>query len=41
MVVNSKKHKMSKIIAGKSQNGIILAADSHAVDFDLKGQRVE
>lgn len=32
---------MSKVIAGKSQNGIILAADSPAVDFDLKGQMVE
>ena len=32
---------MSKIIACKSQNGIMLATDSHTVDFDLKGQMVE
>ena len=25
---------------GKNQNGIIMAADSPAVDFDLKGQMV-
>jgi len=32
---------MSQIIACKNKNGIILAADSKAVDFDLQGQIVE
>ena len=40
IVVNSKEHLISQIIAYKNQNGITLAADSHAVDFDLKGQMV-
>jgi|GEM_PF-4583596 len=31
---------MSQIMACKNQNGIIMAADSPAVDFDLKGQMV-
>ncbi len=29
---------MSKVIACKNQNGIIPAADSQAVDFDLKAK---
>jgi hypothetical protein len=31
---------MSQIIACKNENGIILAADSKAVDFDLQGNKV-
>ena len=32
---------MSQIIACKNKNGIILAADSQAIDFDLQGQMLE
>ena len=32
---------MSLIIACKNKNGIVLAADRNAVDFDFKGQMVE